>query len=85
MDNRDILVSLALSSPKGLSLLFYRRIQSFLTEHATDELGEVMPFYWEKEVGRFVLGKFADKTYDSELQQAFGISGEAKVDDIKTT
>jgi len=40
--------SLTLSSPTGLSLLFYRRIQSFLTEHATDEIGEVMPFYWEK-------------------------------------
>lgn len=64
--------SLALSSPTGLFRLFYEHLQPLLSKHRSDEIGEIMPFYWVKDVGRFVVTKLADKTrYDSELQQAF--------------
>jgi hypothetical protein len=64
--------SLALSSPTGLFTLFYERIQPLLSKHGSSEIGEIMPFYWGKDVGKFVATKLADKKkYDSELQLAF--------------
>lgn len=67
--------SLALSSPTGLFGLFYKHIQTFLSENGSEDIGEVMPFYWGKDVGRFVASKLADKRdYDRELQQAFEAS-----------
>lgn len=67
--------SLALSSPTGLFSLFYEHIQPLLTKHCSDGFSEIMPFYWEKHVGKFVATKLADKKrYDSELRQAFAVS-----------
>ncbi|EER28632.1 hypothetical protein D8B26_001096 [Coccidioides posadasii str. Silveira] len=64
--------TLALSSPTGLFGLFYRHIQPLLAGGKSREFGEVMPFYWEKDVGRFVAGKLADKKqYDTDLRLAF--------------
>ena len=64
--------SLALSSPTGLFHLFYSHIQPMLSKHRSDEIGETVPFYWVKDLPRFVIGKLADKKrYDTELQQAF--------------
>lgn len=71
--------SLALSSPTGLFRLFYDHIQPLLSEHRSDEIGETMPFYWEKDVAKFVVTKLSDKMrYDRELRQAFaaGSSGD---------
>jgi hypothetical protein len=63
---------LALSTPTGLFRLFYERIQPLLSKHRSDEVGEVLPFYWERDVGKFVVAKLADKTnYDTELHKAF--------------
>jgi hypothetical protein len=68
--------SLALSSPTRLFRLFYERIQPLLSKHGSSEIGEIMPFYWGKDVGKFVATKLADKKkYDSELQLAFTASG----------
>lgn len=53
--------SLALSGPSGLFSLFYKRIQRCLSEHSSDETGEIMPFYWVKGVGKFLATKLADK------------------------
>lgn len=67
--------SLALSSPTGLFSLFYDHIQPLLSKNGSEEIGEVMPFYWGKDVGKFVANKLADKkNYDRELQQAFTAS-----------
>jgi len=67
--------SLALSSPTGLFRIFYEYIQPLLSEHPSNEIGEIMPFYWEKDAARFVVTKLADKMkYDSDLQQAFAAS-----------
>lgn len=64
--------SLALSSPTGLFSLFYEHIQPLLSKHCPGEIGEIMPFYWDKDVGKFVATKLADKKkYDRELQNAF--------------
>ncbi|KAH8433004.1 uncharacterized protein LDX57_010639 [Aspergillus melleus] len=67
--------SLALSSPTGLFRLFYERIQPLLSNHGSDDIGEIMPFYWDKNVGKFVATKLSDKRkYDQELQLAFTAS-----------
>lgn len=67
--------SLALSSPSGLFSLFYDHIQPLLSEHSSEEIDEIMPFYWGRDVGKFVATKLADKRrYDSELRQAFAAS-----------
>ncbi|GFG19491.1 hypothetical protein IFM5058_10143 [Aspergillus udagawae] len=64
--------SLALSSPSGLFSLFYERIQPLLSKKGSEDIGEIMPFYWGKDVGKFVASKLADKKkYDCELRQAF--------------
>ena len=64
--------SLALSSPTGLFSLFYDHIQPLLSKFGSEEIGEIMPFYWGKDVGRFVAMKLADKKkYDRELREAF--------------
>ncbi|QQK47979.1 Aminoglycoside phosphotransferase [Penicillium digitatum] len=68
--------SLALSSPTGLFSLFYDHIQPLLSTKGSDEIGEIMPFYWGKDVGKFVATKLDDKKqYDRELRQAFAVSG----------
>ena len=68
--------SLALSSPTGLFRLFYEHIQPLLSKHGPEEIGEIMPFYWGKDVGKFLTTKLADKKkYDAELRQAFAESG----------
>ncbi|KAJ6096077.1 hypothetical protein N7486_006823 [Penicillium sp. IBT 16267x] len=67
--------SLALSSPSGLFRLFYEHIQPLLSKHCSDEIGEIMPFYWGKNVGKLVAEKLAEKKkYDTELLKAFAIS-----------
>ncbi|KAJ5155238.1 hypothetical protein N7492_008041 [Penicillium capsulatum] len=67
--------SLALSSPTGLFSLFYDHIQPLLSKNGSEEIGEIMPFYWGRDVGKFVATKLADKKkYDRELQQAFAAS-----------
>lgn len=67
--------TLALSSPTGLFSLFYDHIQPLLSKHGSGKIGEIMPFYWGKEAGKFVASKLADKRkYDSELRQAFAAS-----------
>lgn len=43
--------SLALSSPTGLFSLFYEHIQPLLSKSDAGEIGEIIPFYWEKDVG----------------------------------
>ncbi|KAL4817225.1 hypothetical protein BDW67DRAFT_174801 [Aspergillus spinulosporus] len=64
--------SLALSSPTGLFRLFYERIQPFLSKNGSEDIGEIMPFYWRKDVEDFVVRKLAaKKRYDYKLQQAF--------------
>lgn len=64
--------TLALSSPTGLFRIFYEHIQPLLSEHCSEEIGEIMPFYWVRDVGRFVARKVADKKkYDYDLQRAF--------------
>lgn len=64
--------TLALSSPTGLFRIFYERIQPLLSEHCSEEIGEVMPFYWVRDVGKFVARKVADKKkYDYDFQRAF--------------
>lgn len=64
--------SLALSSPTGLFSLFYEHIQPLLSKNNSEEIGEIMPFYWGRDVGKFVARKLADKKkYDCELRQAF--------------
>lgn len=49
--------SLALSSPTSLFTLFYDHIQPLLSKHGSEEIGEIMPFYWGKDVGKFVATK----------------------------
>ncbi|QKX62018.1 uncharacterized protein TRUGW13939_09174 [Talaromyces rugulosus] len=67
--------SLALSSPTGLFSLFYEHIQPLLSKHCPEDIGEIMPFYWAKDAGKFVATKLADKKkYDIELQNAFAES-----------
>ncbi len=67
--------SLALSSPTGLISLFYEHIHTLLSKNDAEEISEVMPFYWERDVGIFVAGKLANKkTYDLELRGAFAAS-----------
>lgn len=67
--------SLALSSPTGLFSLFYGHIQPLLSKNDSEEIGEIMPFYWGKDVGKFVARKLANKKkYDRELRQAFAAS-----------
>lgn len=69
---RTFWYSQALSSPTGLFRLFYDHIQPLLSKHRSDNIGEIMPFYWEKDVGKFVATKLADKRkYDKDLQLAF--------------
>ncbi|KAJ5963372.1 uncharacterized protein N7479_003248 [Penicillium vulpinum] len=64
--------SLALSSPTGLFHLFYSHIQPLMSTDYSNEFRQTMPFYWRKDVAKFVLGKLVDKKkYDIELQQAF--------------
>ncbi|PLB53810.1 hypothetical protein P170DRAFT_451803 [Aspergillus steynii IBT 23096] len=67
--------SLALSSPSGLFRLFYEHIQPLLSKHESHEIGEIMPFYWGRNAGKFVAEKLQDKKrYDHELQEAFETS-----------
>ncbi|KAJ5712957.1 uncharacterized protein N7483_010138 [Penicillium malachiteum] len=64
--------SLALSSPSGLFRLFYDHIHPLLSKNCSEEIGEVLPFYWVKDAGKFVATKLADRRrYDKELQLAF--------------
>lgn len=66
--------TLALSSPTGLYNLFYNRIQPWFSRHKPEEVGEIMPFFWVKDAGRFVRKKLSDKErYDHELRLAFGV------------
>ncbi|KAJ5562194.1 hypothetical protein N7461_000955 [Penicillium sp. DV-2018c] len=75
---------LALSSPTGLYSLFYKHIQPLLSKNDSDEFAEVMPFYWGKDVGKFVARKVTDKKkYDYELRQAFAAS--SSDDDLSDT
>lgn len=72
--------SLALSSPTGLFRLFYDHIQPLLSKHRSDDISEIMPFYWGKDVGKFVATKLADKRKYDDLQLAFAagsIDGES--------
>ncbi|KKK17786.1 hypothetical protein P175DRAFT_0528544 [Aspergillus ochraceoroseus IBT 24754] len=58
--------------PTGLFRIFSEHIQPLLSEHGSEEIGEVMPFYWVKDVGKFVANKVSDKKkYDQDLQLAF--------------
>ncbi|TPX20345.1 hypothetical protein DIZ76_016233 [Coccidioides immitis] len=64
--------TLALSSPTGLFGLFYQHIQPLLSGGESEEFGEVMPFFWVKNVGEFVARKLSDKKQcDADLQLAF--------------
>ncbi|KAE8149392.1 hypothetical protein BDV25DRAFT_156391, partial [Aspergillus avenaceus] len=64
--------TLALSSPTGLFRLFYEHIQPLVAGNYSEEFSEVMPFYWERNVAKFVARKLSDKKrYDRELQMAF--------------
>lgn len=66
--------SLALSSPTGLFRVFYEHIQPLLSTHKSHDIGEIMPFYWGRNAGKFVADKLQDKkTYDNRLQEAFEI------------
>lgn len=70
--------TLALSSPRGLFTLFYQHIQPLLSGGYTEEFGDVMPFYWVKDVGAFVARKLFDKKkYDTDLQLAFTEGGQS--------
>lgn len=64
--------SLALSSPTGLFRIFYEHIIPLLSKHYSEDIGEIMPFYWDRDVGKFVADKLSDKKkYDHELRLAF--------------
>ncbi|KLJ09419.1 hypothetical protein EMPG_15154 [Blastomyces silverae] len=64
--------TLALSSPTGLFSIFYNHILPLLSDHLSEEIGEVMPFFWVKDVGKFVANKISDKKrYDHDLRMAF--------------
>lgn len=69
--------SLALSSPTGLFRIFYERIHPLVSKHSSNEIGEIMPFYWTRNAARFVMAKLDDKRdYDEQLQLAFTASPE---------
>ncbi|KAE8414838.1 hypothetical protein BDV36DRAFT_298674 [Aspergillus pseudocaelatus] len=64
--------TLALSSPTGLFSLFYDHIQPLFSKTCSEEFGDVMPFYWERDAEKFVAKKISDRQkYDRELQLAF--------------
>lgn len=67
--------TLALTSPTGLFKLFYKHIQQpWFSKHKPEEIGEIMPFFWAKNAGKFVAKKLSDKEkYDHELRLAFGV------------
>lgn len=64
--------ALALSSPSGLFTIFSNHIKPLFCKDYNEEFGVVMPFFFEKDVGRVAGRKLADKKeYDRNLRDAF--------------
>ncbi|KAJ5811378.1 hypothetical protein N7474_007679 [Penicillium riverlandense] len=64
--------TLALSSPTAIFRLFDSRIRPMFLVGSDDEFQIVMPFLFEKKIGRLAHRKLEDREeYDKNLQQAF--------------
>lgn len=65
--------AMALSSPSGLFTIFSNHIRPLFCKDYEEEFGVVMPFFFEKNVGKIAGRKLADKEeYDRNLRHAFG-------------
>ncbi|KAJ6155435.1 hypothetical protein N7470_006001 [Penicillium chermesinum] len=64
--------AMALSSPSGLFTIFSNHMKPLFCRDYDEEFGVVMPFFFEKNVGKIAGRKLADREeYDSNLRQAF--------------
>ena len=64
--------TLALSSPTALFSLLYKQILPIFVKNISQDALDIMPFLWDKDVGRIAGGKLSDKErYDMQLRQAF--------------
>ncbi|KAJ5111872.1 hypothetical protein NUU61_001502 [Penicillium alfredii] len=64
--------AMALSSPSGLFTIFSNHIRPLFCRDYEEEFGVVMPFFFEKNVGKIAGRKLTDKEeYDRQLRQAF--------------
>ncbi|KAE8153631.1 hypothetical protein BDV25DRAFT_22006, partial [Aspergillus avenaceus] len=64
--------TLALSSPSGLFTIFKQHIRPLFCADHTEEFNLVMPFLWERNIGRIASHKLSDKKeYDRNLQREF--------------
>ncbi|KAJ5666094.1 uncharacterized protein N7477_008542 [Penicillium maclennaniae] len=64
--------AMALASPSGLFTIFSNHIRPLFCTGYDEEFGVVMPFFFEKNVGKIAGRKLADKEeYDRNLRQAF--------------
>jgi hypothetical protein len=69
--------TLALSSPSGLFTIFDKHIQPLFLKNCEEEFQMVMPFFFEKDIGRIAGRKLADREdYDNNLRQAFDITSD---------
>ncbi|RAK99712.1 uncharacterized protein BO80DRAFT_466024 [Aspergillus ibericus CBS 121593] len=66
--------TLALSSPSGLFTIFKQHIRPLFCTEYIEEFNLIMPFLWDRNVGRIASHKLSDKKeYDRQLQQEFGV------------
>ncbi|KAL2811735.1 hypothetical protein BDW59DRAFT_54160 [Aspergillus cavernicola] len=64
--------TLALSSPSGLFTIFKEHIRPLFCTDYLQEFNLVMPFLWERNLGRIASHKLSEKKeYDRKLQQEF--------------
>lgn len=64
--------TMALASPSGLFSIFTSHIKPLFCKDYEEEFGVVMPFFFEKNIGKIAGRKLADKEeYDKDLRQAF--------------
>lgn len=64
--------ALALSSPSGLFSIFHKQIRPLFCPDFSEEFNLVMPFFWERNIGKIAVLKTSDKRkYDEDLRLAF--------------
>jgi hypothetical protein len=64
--------TMALASPSALFYIFSNHIRPLFCRDYEEEFGVVMPFFFEKNVGKIAGRKLADKDeYDRNLRHAF--------------
>ncbi|PYI28058.1 hypothetical protein BP00DRAFT_459711 [Aspergillus indologenus CBS 114.80] len=64
--------TLALFSPSGLFMIFKQHVRPLFCKDQVEEFHTVMPFLWDRDIGRIAAEKLSDKKeYDRQLQQAF--------------